>query len=130
MGGENPVYREIIDVSRLRGSVASMWEWVRIVGRGVASALKSRRDLALENIALRHWGTAVSSELGIAQIGEWAQDPARSTSVIRRYLSWPPAGIRDIRSAGSESLSGASHPNTSPNSLSRLQAGRGWATHS
>ena len=54
VGGENPVCREIIDVSRLRGSVASMWEWVRIVGRGVASALKSRRDLALENLALRH----------------------------------------------------------------------------
>jgi hypothetical protein len=31
-----------------------MGEWVRIVGWSVVSALKSRRDLALENVALRH----------------------------------------------------------------------------
>ena len=31
-----------------------MWDWVRIVGWSVVFALKSRRDLALENIALRH----------------------------------------------------------------------------
>ena len=31
-----------------------MGDWVRIVGWSVVSALKSRRDLALENIALRH----------------------------------------------------------------------------
>ena len=31
-----------------------MWDWVRIVGWSVVSALKSRRDLALENVALRH----------------------------------------------------------------------------
>jgi transposase InsO family protein len=31
-----------------------MWDWVRIVGWGVVSALKGRRDLALENVALRH----------------------------------------------------------------------------
>ena len=31
-----------------------MWDWVRIVGWSVVSALKSQRDLALENVALRH----------------------------------------------------------------------------
>ncbi len=31
-----------------------MWDWVRIVGWSTISALKSRRDLALENVALRH----------------------------------------------------------------------------
>ena len=31
-----------------------MGDWVRIVGWSVVSALKSQRDLTLENIALRH----------------------------------------------------------------------------
>jgi len=31
-----------------------MGDWVRIVGWSVVSALKSRGDLALENVALRH----------------------------------------------------------------------------
>ncbi len=31
-----------------------MWDWVRIVGWSVVSALKSQRDLTLENVALRH----------------------------------------------------------------------------
>ena len=31
-----------------------MWDWVRLAGWSVASALRSRRDLALENVALRH----------------------------------------------------------------------------
>jgi len=31
-----------------------MWDWVRFVAWSVVSALKSRRDLALENVALRH----------------------------------------------------------------------------
>ncbi len=31
-----------------------MWDWVRIAAWSVVSALKSRRELALENVALRH----------------------------------------------------------------------------
>ena len=31
-----------------------MWDWVRIAEWSVVSALKSQRDLALENAALRH----------------------------------------------------------------------------
>ena len=31
-----------------------MWDWARIVGWSVVSALKNRRDLAFENVALRH----------------------------------------------------------------------------
>ena len=31
-----------------------MWDWVRIVGWSAVSALKSQRDLALENVGLRH----------------------------------------------------------------------------
>jgi len=31
-----------------------MGDWVRIVGWSIVSALKSHRDLTLENIALRH----------------------------------------------------------------------------
>jgi hypothetical protein len=31
-----------------------MWDWVRIAAWSVGSALRSRRDLALENVALRH----------------------------------------------------------------------------
>ena len=31
-----------------------MGDWVRIVGWSVVSALKSQRDLTLENLALRH----------------------------------------------------------------------------
>ncbi len=83
-----------------------MWEWVRIVGRGVASALKSRGDLALENIALWHWGTAVSSGLGLGprhlpeplRVSRGLLYTPESASVARRYLSRPPVGIRDIRS--------------------------------
>ena len=31
-----------------------MWDWVRIAAWSVVSALESQRDLALENVALRH----------------------------------------------------------------------------
>ena len=31
-----------------------MWDWVRIAAWSTISALKSQRDLALENVALRH----------------------------------------------------------------------------
>ena len=31
-----------------------MGDWVRIVGWSIVSALKSQRDLTLENVALRH----------------------------------------------------------------------------
>ncbi len=31
-----------------------MWDWARIMGWSVVSALKSRWDLAIENVALRH----------------------------------------------------------------------------
>jgi hypothetical protein len=38
----------------VRSNPVSMWDWVRIVGWSVVSALKNRRDLTLENVALRH----------------------------------------------------------------------------
>jgi len=54
VGGEKLVRREIAGFSRLQPEQASMGDWVRIVGWSVVSALKSRGDLALENVALRH----------------------------------------------------------------------------
>ena len=52
MGCENSSCPGIIDVSRLGQDLASICERVRIDGQSVASALKSRRDLALENVEL------------------------------------------------------------------------------
>jgi putative transposase len=54
VGGERLVRREIAGFSWLQGEQASMGDGVRIVRWSVVSALKSRGDLALENVALRH----------------------------------------------------------------------------
>ena len=45
-----------------------MGDWVRIVGWSIVSALKSQRDLTLENVALRHPdGAPTSSREATAQ---------------------------------------------------------------
>jgi len=41
-----------------------MWDWVRIVGWSVVSAVRSRRNLALENIALRHQLMVLQRQFG------------------------------------------------------------------
>ena len=54
VGGEKLVRRDIAGSSWHQREQASMGDWIRIVGWSVVSALKSRGDLALENLALRH----------------------------------------------------------------------------
>ena len=53
-----------------------MGDWVRIVWWSIVSALKSRRDLTLENVALRH-------QLMVLQ-----RQPGRSRFKDRDRLFW------------------------------------------
>ena len=45
-----------------------MWDWVRIAGWSAVSALKSQRDLALENVALRHQLMVLQRQSGRARL--------------------------------------------------------------
>ena len=47
-----------------------MGDWVRIVGWSVVSALKSQRDLTLENLALRHQLMVLQRQSGRSRLVE------------------------------------------------------------
>ena len=59
-----------------------MWDWVRIAGWSVVSALKSQRDLALENVALRHPLMVLQRQSGRARL----QDRDRLAWICLRRL--------------------------------------------
>jgi putative transposase len=59
-----------------------MGDWVRIVGWSLVSALRNRRDLALENVALRHQLTVLQRQSGRPQI----KDRARLVWICLRRL--------------------------------------------
>ena len=63
-----------------------MWDWVRIVGWSVVSALKSRRDLALENLALRHQLMVLQRQPGRPRLKD--RDRLFWVCMCRRWQSW------------------------------------------
>jgi hypothetical protein len=48
-----------------------MGDWVRIVGWSVVSALKSQRDLTLENVALRHQLMVLQRQRSACSTSSW-----------------------------------------------------------
>ena len=52
VGSENPIGREIAGLSTTQSERVLMGEWLRIAVWSFTSALRGRRDLALENVAL------------------------------------------------------------------------------
>ncbi len=63
-----------------------MWNWVRIVGWSVVSALKSRRDLALENVALRHQLMVLQRQPGRVRLRD--RDRLFWICLRRRWHGW------------------------------------------
>ncbi len=63
-----------------------MWDWVRIVAWSVVSALKSRRNLALENLALRHQLMVLRRQSGRPRLRD--RDRFFWISLLRLWPNW------------------------------------------
>ena len=63
-----------------------MWDWVRFVAWSVVSALKSRRDLALENVALRHQLMVLQRQSGRPRLRD--RDRFFWISLMRLWPNW------------------------------------------
>lgn len=63
-----------------------MWDWVGIAAWSVVSVLKSRRDLALENVALRHQLMMFQRQSGRPQLKD--RDRLFWISLVRLWPGW------------------------------------------
>jgi hypothetical protein len=73
-----------------------MGDWARIVGWSIVSALKSQRDLTLENIALRHQLMVLQRQPGRTRFKD--RDPIQPETGLGKLASavCPLLGVGDV----------------------------------